>query len=60
LRQGAVSPRDLFRRPLDPLEVERYDAVVFDPPRAGAEKQALVLSAFSWWGRIADIPVIAG
>jgi 23S rRNA (uracil1939-C5)-methyltransferase len=47
LRQGAVSPRDLFRRPLDPLDVERYDAVVFDPPRAGAEKQALVLSASS-------------
>ena len=45
LRRVAVSPRDLFRRPLGPLEVERYDAVVFDPPRAGAEKQALVLSA---------------
>lgn len=45
LRPVAVSPRDLFRRPLGPPEVERYDAVVFDPPRAGAEKQALVLSA---------------
>jgi len=45
VRQVAVSPRDLFRRPLGPQEVERYDAVVFDPPRAGAEKQALVLSA---------------
>jgi 23S rRNA (uracil1939-C5)-methyltransferase len=44
LREVAVSPRDLFRRL---LEVERYDAVVFDPPRAGAEKQALVLSASS-------------
>jgi 23S rRNA (uracil1939-C5)-methyltransferase len=47
LRQVAVSPRDLFRRPLGPLELERYDAVVFDPPRAGAESQALVLSASS-------------
>ena len=47
LRQVAVSPRDLFRRPLTLLEVEQYDAVVFDPPRAGAEKQALVLSASS-------------
>ena len=47
LRQVAVSPRDLFRRPLSLLEVEQYDAVVFDPPRAGAEKQALVLSASS-------------
>ncbi len=45
LRQVAVSPRDLFQHPLGPLEVERYGAVVFDPPRAGAEKQALVLSA---------------
>jgi 23S rRNA (uracil1939-C5)-methyltransferase len=47
LRHVAVSPRDLFRRPLGPLEIERYDAVVFDPPRAGAEKQTLVLSASS-------------
>ncbi|MGH6847388.1 MAG: RNA methyltransferase, partial [Methylocella sp.] len=37
----------LFRRPFGPLEVERYDAAVFDPPRAGAEKQALALSASS-------------
>jgi 23S rRNA (uracil1939-C5)-methyltransferase len=44
LRQVAVSPRDLFRRLVSLQEVERYDAVVFDPPRAGAEKQALVLS----------------
>ncbi|MGH6810894.1 MAG: class I SAM-dependent RNA methyltransferase [Methylocella sp.] len=47
LRETAVSPRDLFRRPLGPLELDRYDAVVFDPPRAGAEKQALMLSASS-------------
>jgi 23S rRNA (uracil1939-C5)-methyltransferase len=47
LREVVISPRDLFRRPLGPLELDRYDAVVFDPPRAGAEKQALVLSASS-------------
>ncbi|MGH6836449.1 MAG: class I SAM-dependent RNA methyltransferase [Methylocella sp.] len=47
LRPVAVSPRDLFRRPLGPSELERYEAVVFDPPRAGAEKQALGLSASS-------------
>jgi 23S rRNA (uracil1939-C5)-methyltransferase len=47
LRQVAVSPRDLFRRPLGPLELDRYDAVVFDPPRAGAEQQAFALSASS-------------
>ncbi|MGH6794972.1 MAG: class I SAM-dependent RNA methyltransferase, partial [Methylocella sp.] len=45
LRQVAVSPRDLFRHPLGPLELDRYDAVVFDPPRAGAENQAIALSA---------------
>jgi len=32
--------RDLYRRPLDPGELARFDAVVFDPPRAGAEAQA--------------------
>jgi 23S rRNA (uracil1939-C5)-methyltransferase len=45
LHRVAVSPRDLFRRPLGSLEIEGYDAVVFDPPRAGAAKQALALSA---------------
>jgi 23S rRNA (uracil1939-C5)-methyltransferase len=33
-------PRDLFRAPLGPKELDRYDAVVFDPPRAGAAAQA--------------------
>lgn len=32
--------RDLFREPLSPLELNEHDAVVFDPPRAGAEAQA--------------------
>ena len=32
--------RDLFRDPLVPKELEPYDAVVFDPPRAGAAAQA--------------------
>jgi len=36
---GAVS-RDLFRTPLGPAELGAYDAVVFDPPRAGAAAQA--------------------
>lgn len=31
--------RDLFREPLSPLELNEHDAVVFDPPRAGAEAQ---------------------
>jgi 23S rRNA (uracil1939-C5)-methyltransferase len=32
--------RDLFRTPLGPAELAAYDAVVFDPPRAGAAAQA--------------------
>jgi len=37
--------RDLFRRPLLPGELARFDAVVLDPPRPGAQAQALVLAA---------------
>lgn len=32
--------RDLFREPLSPKELEAFDAVVLDPPRAGAAEQA--------------------
>jgi 23S rRNA (uracil1939-C5)-methyltransferase len=32
--------RDLFRMPLAARELEAFDAVVFDPPRAGAGSQA--------------------
>jgi 23S rRNA (uracil1939-C5)-methyltransferase len=32
--------RDLLRTPLAPKELEGFDAVVFDPPRAGAKAQA--------------------
>ena len=32
--------RDLAREPLTPLELNKFDAVVFDPPRAGAKEQA--------------------
>lgn len=37
--------RDLFRDPLGTQEAKRYDAVVFDPPRAGAEEQSKMLAA---------------
>jgi 23S rRNA (uracil1939-C5)-methyltransferase len=36
--------RDLFGSPLGPKELRRYDAVVFDPPRAGAASQAAMLA----------------
>jgi len=36
--------RDLMREPLSPVELNAFDAVVFDPPRAGAFAQAQALA----------------
>ncbi len=36
--------RDLFREPLSALELNAFDAIVFDPPRAGAEAQARMIA----------------
>jgi 23S rRNA (uracil1939-C5)-methyltransferase len=36
----AVEIRDLFRRPLLAAELHRFDAVILDPPRPGAKRQA--------------------
>jgi 23S rRNA (uracil1939-C5)-methyltransferase len=44
LKPVTVEKRDLFRRPMIPLELKNYDAVVFDPPRAGAEAQVKELA----------------
>ena len=40
LKQVEAVARDLFRRPYLPMELKIFDAVVFDPPRQGAEAQA--------------------
>ena len=45
LKPVETERRDLFRAPLRPGELDRFDAVVFDPPRAGAAAQAEALAA---------------
>ncbi len=52
LKQVTTEARDLFRRPLMPDELLKFDAVVLDPPRAGAEAQVTELAQ-------AQRPVIA-
>ncbi len=46
-RQLFVDHRDLFRRPLDEKELSRFEAVVLDPPRAGAKEQVPLLARSS-------------
>jgi 23S rRNA (uracil1939-C5)-methyltransferase len=45
LKPVKAEARDLFRRPLMAQELRDYDTVVFDPPRQGAQAQALQLAA---------------
>ena len=52
LRAVSHETRDLFRRPLMPDELNKFDAAVIDPPRAGAEAQVQYLAE-------SDIKVIA-
>ncbi|MFP5075930.1 class I SAM-dependent RNA methyltransferase [Rhizobium sp. YIM 134829] len=44
LKPVTVEKRDLFRRPMMVSELKAFDAVVFDPPRAGAEAQSTELA----------------
>ncbi len=44
-RRLVADHRDLFRRPLLPQELNRFAAVVIDPPRAGAREQVMQLAA---------------
>ena len=43
----ATEHRDLFRRPLVPAELNRFGAIILDPPRAGAEEQVKQIAASS-------------
>jgi 23S rRNA (uracil1939-C5)-methyltransferase len=52
LHRVTTETRDLFRRPLEPDEFKGFDAVVIDPPRAGAEAQTATLAR-------SRVPVIA-
>jgi 23S rRNA (uracil1939-C5)-methyltransferase len=45
LKPVRAEARDLFRRPLVAEELRDFDAVVFDPPRQGAQAQAERLAA---------------
>ncbi|UTD25609.1 class I SAM-dependent RNA methyltransferase [Bradyrhizobium sp. WD16] len=45
LKPITATARDLFRRPLVAAELREVDAVVFDPPRQGAQTQASQLAA---------------
>jgi 23S rRNA (uracil1939-C5)-methyltransferase len=40
LKPIATDKRDLFRRPLLTQELDCFDAIIFDPPRQGAQAQA--------------------
>lgn len=51
-RKFAADHRDLFRRPLIPAELDRFEAVIIDPPRAGAREQVAQLAG-------SQVPVIA-
>ncbi len=43
-RRLVADHRDLFRRPLTPEELNRFAAVVIDPPRAGAREQTVQIA----------------
>ena len=53
-KTARVEHRDLYRRPLDPGELGQFDAIILDPPRAGAEEQIRSL-ATSTVSRIAYV-----
>ncbi|MDI1343253.1 MAG: methyltransferase, partial [Pseudolabrys sp.] len=52
LKAVETQTRDLFRSPIMAIELKAFDAVVFDPPRQGAEAQARELA-------LSKVPVVA-
>jgi 23S rRNA (uracil1939-C5)-methyltransferase len=52
LKPVATERRDLFKNPFLVAELNRFDAVVFDPPRQGAQAQSRELAA-------SGVPIIA-
>lgn len=44
LKPVTIEKRDLFKVPLGPIELNKFDAVVLDPPRVGANAQAKELA----------------
>ncbi|MBF9029418.1 class I SAM-dependent RNA methyltransferase [Rhodobacterales bacterium HKCCE3408] len=44
LKPVTTAQRDLFRRPLSPQDLEQFDGVVIDPPRAGAAAQTAAIA----------------
>ena len=44
LRPVTIAKRDLFKLPVTVAELDRFDGVCLDPPRAGAEAQARLLA----------------
>lgn len=52
LKAVSVEKRDLFHRPMTWKELNGFDAVIFDPPRAGAEDQSKQLAK-------SNVPLVA-
>ncbi len=52
-RRVTIAHRDLFRRPYQAAELAGIDAIVFDPPRAGAQAQAAMIAQ-------SKVPIVVG
>ena len=54
-RQIFAEHRDLFRRPLSADELNKFQVVILDPPRAGAKEQVINLAA----SKVPDIAYVS-